>query len=103
MTKKEKKFDLNFDLAHSMNLALIVSVLATSIGAFGEFPPAPKVVKDFFENNPNARWILVYILIHQGNADANELEALLGTGVTYLIWTYLNSLDNPNPTPNPTP
>ena len=89
---KQWKWDLDLKLKE-LNIPLMVALMATSIGAFGEMPKTPKVMSNFFEKNPNLRWGLVYILLWQGSAGENEIEALVGTGATYLIWKYLNSLE----------
>ena len=92
MGKKKGMFDINTDLK-DVNIPLLIGLMATSIGAFGGFPKTPKKMEEFLEKYPKMRFALVYVLLWQGMGGQHEMISLLGTGVTYLIWEYLNSLD----------
>ena len=90
---KEKKLELDLTPQHKINIPLIIALMTTAIGAFGNFPASPKVVDEFFNQNPQYKWILIFLLLFQGQGGENIFESALGTGITYLIWRYLNSLD----------
>jgi hypothetical protein len=94
MGKRKLKFDSDLDI----NIPLMIALITTSIGAFGGFPKTPVVMENWLEKNPWARWALVWVLIYQGQGGEHEIETTLGTGITYLIWKYLNSLDDKLPT-----
>jgi len=68
----------------------LIAVLATGAGAWSIFPKAPSAVTDLFDSEQNSfaelfKWLMVYILIWQGQGRLDMGKSLMGTLVMFLI------------------
>ena len=62
----------------------IALALATAVGAFGGFPPAPKGFAELTQNEV-VQYALLYVLIYQGGASQDQKLALMITLFVYAL------------------
>lgn len=78
-----------FDVLSQYNSMLILSCVATMIGAFGGFPTPPKLFARLTRHK-FFQWTMVWVLLFQGGAERQTLLASIMTFLGFLTFTFLN-------------
>lgn len=69
-----------------------ILAVCTMLGAFGGFPEPPKSFTSLTQYKV-VQWALLYVLLYQGGAGEDPVFAGVITGITFLIYTLLRSLE----------
>ena len=62
-----------------------IYVMSTILGAFGGYPPAPKIFHKLASYSV-VQWLLVYILAYQGGGSQDPEFALVATVIAFIIY-----------------
>lgn len=62
-----------------------IYVASTILGAFGGYPPAPKIFHKLASYSV-VQWILVFILAYQGGGSQDAQFALVATSLTFILY-----------------
>lgn len=79
-----------FGLPYSQDV--LVAATATGLLHYGNSPAPPRVVSKFFEANETLKWLMVFLLVWQGNGRQDIQLTLIVVAVLYVAKMVLDRL-----------